>query len=165
MSRVAVLGIFDAAEAAAAAAEELRRRGFSELEYRAPAPHPALERAFAGPSSPVRRFTLIGAILGGLAGFALTIGLSLLWPRIVGGKPVVSVPPFLVIVFELTILAGGLATLVGFLWSGRLGRAQRGPYDPSLSVDRYGIVVRCAASEREAAAAALRELGCEAVVE
>ena len=165
MSRRAVLGLFVEAPAAAAAAAALRRRGFSDLGFYAPTLHPALEAAWPSAPSPVRRFTLTGGILGGLSGFALTIGLTLLWPRIVGGKPIISIPPFLVIVFELTILIAGLATLLGFLWSARLARPAREPYDPRVSVDRYGVIVRCAAEQSDQAIAALRELGCEEVVE
>jgi len=55
-------------------------------------------------------FTLVGALTGFTAGYALTIYTHLSWkspPLIVGGKPLVSVIPFFVIAYELTILLGG----------------------------------------------------------
>lgn len=70
--------------------------------------------------SNVRFFALLGAASGTLTGFAFTILTSLSWPLIVGGKPIVSLPPFLIIAFALTILFGALSTFAGFLLLARL---------------------------------------------
>ena len=70
--------------------------------------------------SRVRFFALIGAGTGTVTGFALTILTSLEWGIIVGGKPVVSIPPFIIIAFALTILFGSLSTFLGFLLLARL---------------------------------------------
>lgn len=70
--------------------------------------------------SKVRFFGLIGAGTGTLAGFAFTILTSIEWGIIVGGKPVVSIPPFVIIAFALTILFGSLSTFLGFLLLSRL---------------------------------------------
>lgn len=70
--------------------------------------------------SQVRFFALIGAGTGTLTGFALTILTSIEWGIIVGGKPVVSIPPFVIIAFALTILFGSLSTFLGFLLLSRL---------------------------------------------
>ena len=35
------------------------------------------------------------------------------WPLLVGGKPIGSIPPYVVIIFELTILLGALSTVAG----------------------------------------------------
>lgn len=70
--------------------------------------------------SKVRFFALVGAASGTVTGFAFTILTSLSWPIIVGGKPIVSLPPFLIIAFALTILFGALSTFAGFLLLSRL---------------------------------------------
>lgn len=70
--------------------------------------------------SGVRLFALVGAGMGTMTGFALTILTTLSWPLIVGGKPIVSLPPFLIIAFALTILFGSLSTFLGFLLLSRL---------------------------------------------
>ena len=70
--------------------------------------------------SNVRFFGLLGAASGTVTGFAFTILTSLSWPLIVGGKPIVSLPPFLIIAFALTILFGALSTFAGFLLLSRL---------------------------------------------
>jgi hypothetical protein len=81
---------------------------------------PEVEEILPGKRSKVRLFALVGAASGTVAGFAFTILTSLSWPLIVGGKPVVSLPPFLIIAFALTILFGALATFAGFLFLSRL---------------------------------------------
>lgn len=73
----------------------------------------------ARPSN-VKYFALLGAGSGTVTGFAFTILTSLSWPLIVGGKPIVSLPPFVIIAFALTILFGALSTFFGFLFLARL---------------------------------------------
>jgi hypothetical protein len=38
------------------------------------------------------------------------------WPLIVAGKPLISIPPFIVVAFACTILLGGIFSFVGFLY-------------------------------------------------
>jgi molybdopterin-containing oxidoreductase family membrane subunit len=98
------------------------------------------------------------------SGFALTIWTALKWNLITGGKPVVSIPPFVVIAFELTILLGGLCTLLGLLVTARLPSLKGSPrYDPRFSVDRFGVEVTCEAAERGAIEHLLRGAGAEEV--
>jgi molybdopterin-containing oxidoreductase family membrane subunit len=63
------------------------------------------------------------------------------WPTLVGGKTIASIPPYVVIAFELTILLGALITVAAVaFFSVVLGK--RGvPYDPKFSDDRIGIFV------------------------
>lgn len=72
------------------------------------------------PASPLKYFTLAGTLTGFIGGFALTIGTVLDWPLITGGKPIISIPAFIVIVFELTILLGATVSFLGFLILSRL---------------------------------------------
>ena len=61
-----------------------------------------------------------------------------------GAKPIVSIPPYIVIMFELTILIGALSTLIGLLVNSRLRRnAPRSMYDPRFSDDKFGVMVTC----------------------
>jgi molybdopterin-containing oxidoreductase family membrane subunit len=162
-----VLGIFAHVDTATRAIRALRARGFRAVSTYSPVPLEEFEEALTGhglPRSPVRLFTLVGALTGTAGGFALAIWSSLKWNLVTGGKPVVSIPPFVVIAFELTILLGGLCTLLGLLVTARLPRLGRSPgYDPRFSADRFGIEVACSGEERPVAAAILREAGAEEV--
>jgi len=65
--------------------------------------------------SSVRFFALVGALTGIILGFGLTIFTSYHYPIITSGKPLVSIPPFIIIAFATTILIGSLITFGGFL--------------------------------------------------
>jgi hypothetical protein len=112
----------------------------------------------------VRGFTLFGCLLGAAIGLALTIFASKYYPLITGGKPIVSIPPFLIIVFELTILFGGLLTLGGMLLNSRLPGLHIGPgYDPRFLEDRFGLWVPCGEKEFDSVSEMLRDSGAEEV--
>ena len=61
----------------------------------------------------MRRFTLIGGLLGVTFGYWVAIWISDYWPLVVGGKPVASWVPYTIIGFELMVLIGSLSTVFG----------------------------------------------------
>jgi hypothetical protein len=167
MATSTVLGVFAHVDTATRAIRELRARGIRSVTTYSPVPLDEFEEALTGhglPRSPVRLFTLVGALTGTTCGFALTIWSSLKWNLITGGKPVVSIPPFVPIAYELTILLGGLCTLLGLLVTAKLPSLRiSSHYDPRFSVDRFGVEVTCDAGERGAIESLLRSSGAEEV--
>jgi len=167
MATVNVLGIFAHVDTATRAIRDLRARGVRSIATYSPLPLEDFEEALTGhglPLSPVRLFTLVGALTGTASGFALTIWTALKWNLITGGKPVVSIPPFVPIAYELTILLGGLCTVLGLLVTARLPsfRVPR-RYDPRFSADRFGIEVEVEPADRRAVEDLLRNAGAEEV--
>jgi hypothetical protein len=66
------------------------------------------------------------------------------WPMIIpAGKPLVSIPAFIVLTFEATILFGSLFTLAGLLLMCGLPSygLQSEVQDPRFSDDVFGLVV------------------------
>ncbi len=125
-----------------AAIEAVQAAGYDDLEVFSPTPRHEIDQAL-GPAkkSPVRYFTFLGALGGLVGGFGLTLLTARIWNLIVGGKAIDSLPPFLVVAFELTILGGGLATLLAVLFFARLPRRQDRAYHPRFSDDRFGLLV------------------------
>ena len=76
---------------------------------------PEIEKILAEKRSPLKWFTMTGCTLGFITGFAFTIYTVFDWPLIVAGKPLISVPAYLIIAFELTILFGAIFSFFGFL--------------------------------------------------
>ena len=114
--------------------------------------------------SPVRYFTLFGALLGMVSGFALSIYAGLQWSFITSGKPVIAWIPFFVEGFELAILAGVLSTLLGMLINSRMPRVRLpAHYDPRFTEDKFGILVQCTAAEQTTVAALFKEAGAEEI--
>jgi len=139
-----VLGVFEAPSQVAASVRQLKGRGFSKLEVFSPAPFEEIDDAVDPRPSRVRYWTLGGGLLGVVTGYAMTIWMSLDWPIVIGGKPYASIPPYTVIAFELTILFGGIATLLGLLTVGRLPKVKIDPaYSARFSGEEFGLAVEC----------------------
>src|SRR4026208_2423471 len=161
-----VLGVFAHVDTTVQAIRDLRAKGFSNLTVYTPVPVEEIEHEIdkVEPLSKVRLFTVIGALTGTATGFFLTIWTSLKWELITGGKAPVSIPPFVIIAFELTILFTGLSTLIAVLILGRLPQIKPSPtYDPRFSVDRFGVAVACPVEKAEAGGAMLSSAGAEEV--
>ena len=166
MGPVNVLGIFAHADTTLRAIQGLRAKGFSDLKVYTPVPVEEIEEEMDGirPLSKVRLFAVVGGLLGMATAFFLTIWTSLKWELITGGKAPVSIPPFIIIVFELTILFTGLSTLIAVLILGRLPQTKPSPtYDPRFTVDRFGVAVACPVEKADAVGAMLSSAGAEEV--
>jgi len=92
-----------------------KRYGVKEITILLPYYLQEIEEIIKSKSSDVRYFSFIGAIAGLIFGFTFTILTSYHWPLIVGGKPIISIPAFIIIAFEMTILWGAVSSFIGFL--------------------------------------------------
>ena len=142
-----LLAVFDRPASVANVAHRLKNRGFGDLEVYSPAAFPELDDVVDPKPSRVRTWTLIGGLVGAVTGYAMTIWMANDWQMVLGGKPFSSIPPYTVIAFELTILFGGLMTLLGLLVvgklpSGRFGSHGKG-YSARFSAEEFGLVVGC----------------------
>jgi hypothetical protein len=119
------------------------RSDFKDHEVFSPTSYHEIEEALGYGASPVRWFTLAGALTGTLTGFGLALWLDYDWPQVVGGKlsGLYSIPAYVVVGFELTILFGGLMTILGMLVMGRLPNPKQRILDPRFTDDRFGIFV------------------------
>ncbi len=135
-----MLALFGELDATVAAIERLRALKVHDIVVFTPVPRHELDHALHEPESPVRIFTLVGGLTGTATGFALGTWTSLDWPLITGGKPIITLPPYVIIAFELTILFGALSTVLGLLICARLPRMRLEViYDPSFSVGTFGV--------------------------
>jgi molybdopterin-containing oxidoreductase family membrane subunit len=153
-----VVGTFAAPSDAARAIRALRDAGVPDVRAAMPTPFPEIVEALGRPRSRLGLATFPGAIAGLLAGVALTVGTSLAWPLVTGGKPIVSIPPFVVVIFEVTVLVGSLtnlAAVVAGAWRGR-----RFPAVARTTGDRIAVL---ATGGGERAERILRERGAEEV--
>jgi hypothetical protein len=161
---VRILGVFSTEEECVEGIESLRRAGYTELEVFSPIPSDRVLEALALKPSPVRVFVLAGGILGVLSGFALTIGTSLTWSHVAGGKPIISIPAYIIPSYELMILFGALLGIGAFLMFGRLPlfEFKRG-YSERFSGDRFGVWVTCGPDQTGRAESLLKSSGAEEI--
>ncbi|GAB4330836.1 MAG: DUF3341 domain-containing protein [Candidatus Abyssubacteria bacterium] len=135
----------------------------SNMEALSPAPLPELDELMVERPSVVRWVTLLGCVTGGLFGLWLQIATALDWPLRVGGKPVVSLPAFVVIAFELTILFGAVGTLAGLFMAAKLPPISKTVFHEGCSQSEFGLLVRHTPSEYAALEGLLREAGARDV--
>jgi hypothetical protein len=141
-----VLASYDFLDSTLEAIKALRAQGFEEITAFSPFPEHHIEHALGYHASPVRLFTLVGGLTGAATGFAFTVFSAMDWPLVTGGKPIVSIPAYVVIAFELTILFGVFFTVIGAFWNMRVPDLKSDVvYDPELSGGRFGVYVTASA--------------------
>ncbi len=112
------------------------------ITIKSPIEHPEIEEILGERPCHVSKFTLSGALFGLIFGaFFLAAAQAnfLIQPQ--GGKPVITVTSNLVLIYEMLILFGMLATFVGFLFGAGLLRKRSTLDDEMISLDQVGIVV------------------------
>jgi len=159
-----VLAVFEHAESVVEAIKALQSKGRKKFTVMTPVPNPDIAEAIDSSPSPVRLCTFVGGLIGGILGLTLCAWTSLDWPLVTNGKEILSIPPFMVIMFECTVLIGGLTNLFAMLFFSGLPDLKQGEaFDPRFTEDRFGIWVPCGRDESDAVAATLRGSGAEEV--
>ena len=159
-----VLGVLSTPRGAVSAVKSLKGAGFGELEVYSPVPSHDIEHAVGKGPSRVRLWTLLGGLTGVCTGYLMTIWMAYDWPLVIGGKPFASVPAYTIIAFELTILFGGVLTVIGMITHGLALTARKHPaYRPSFSSDEFACLVSCNADQIPRVQELLTESGCTEV--
>jgi molybdopterin-containing oxidoreductase family membrane subunit len=160
-----LLGVFTTPDDAVLAVEELKAGGRCSLDVYSPVPDHHLIEAPPPKPKVVRYFTLAGALCGLAGGFALAIWTALMHELWLSGMEPTAPIPFVIIGFEVTVLLGGLSTLLGLLVGGRLPKLiWKKPWDPRLSEDHFGVGVTCTEELAESLAKVLEKHGAVDVI-
>src|SRR5215475_6949061 len=125
---------FDSPSAVVAAARRVYEAGYRRINAYSPFPIEELSEAIGFHRDNVALVTLIGGILGALGGFALQYWTSAIdYPINVGGRPLLSLPAFIPVTFECTILLGAFGAFLGNLLMNRLPQ----PYHPAFNIPSF----------------------------
>lgn len=165
MAQRSVVGLFTDEDVAADAMDAVKAAGFGEGEYEVLTGTPYPEGTF-GEAEPVHklyRFPLIGAVCGFIVGLALTAGTQLAFPLVTGGKPILSIPPMAIVMYEGTLLGAILFTVFGIIFESRLPRLFMGAYDERITEGYIGVVVTTDEVRVSNAEDTLKEAGAEEV--
>lgn len=116
ISSYGLMAEFDSAEKLLDAAEKTKNMGYSHWDAFSPFPLHGLSEAMGIKTYTVQKATLGGGIIGGLLGYGLQYVVNVfIYPINVGGRPLNSIPSFIPITFELTILLSALTAAFGML--------------------------------------------------
>ncbi len=149
-----VLGLFKDLESAAAGVEALVEGGFSEddVTSMSAAPFPEGVLVKDQKRSYLTWFSVLGGVIGAVAGFFLAAGTAWLYPLYTGEKAIVSLFPVGIITYEFAMLCAILGTIGGMFLEMGLPRFRMRLYDPGISDGLIGILIRC--TDRAAASRA-----------
>ena len=147
-----ILASYSYLDSAVKAIEQLRKAGLREITAYMPYPEHEVEDALGYDQSPVRVWALVGGLCGAAGGLAFTSWTSLDWPLVTGGKPILSIPAYVIIVFEMMVLFGALSTVIGLFINSRLPSIKpMVVYDAEFTAGKYGVYIKVPEDNREQA--------------
>jgi hypothetical protein len=91
------------------------------------------------------------------------VGTQLAYPLVAGGKPLLSIPPMAIIMYEGTMLGAIIFTVIGIIIESRLPRVFMGAYDTRVTEGYIGLTVTTDEDRVGRAEEILRESGAEDV--
>lgn len=144
MSQQLLVGVFAGEEDILAATGQARRRGHAIVDTFTPYAVHGLDRAQGLPASRLPWVCFLCGLIGGGAMLAFMFWVSAAdWPINVGGKPFNSLPAFVPVWFEVTVLCAGLGSVAALLLRCGLipGRSPR-VYAAGVTDDRFVLVLR-----------------------
>ena len=151
MSGVVVVGLFDAVDPAAAAARALRALPLPEGDITTISPMALPDGAVCRDPRGIGfpRVTLVGWFVGALAGLALALVTYLLYPLITGGKAILSIPPTLIVTYEVAMLGALAGTVIaGFREMGLCRFRTKVIHDPRIQEGKILLCARVSGDEQ-----------------
>lgn len=137
-----IAGIWMDEHKVVAAARKTREAGFVKFDAITPYPVHGMEEACDIKRSSIPYVTFIAALVGGSSGLLLTWWTSAVnWPLNIGGKPFFSLPAFIPIIFELTILFAALSSVVALFYHAKMPRSCPPVIDPDLTCHKFAIFI------------------------
>ena len=147
--RVAI-GLFDSVEKAASAAQALSPRFVPGDRVTTISPTALPDGAVVKDPRPIRFPWIVAGFwfIGAAAGLGLTAYTFYRYPMVTAGKPIFTIPPTIIVTYEMSMLSAILTTLVGAFLSIGLGRFRRKRiFDPRIN---EGWIALCATVESRA---------------
>jgi hypothetical protein len=137
-----VAGIFTDDEKILAAANKMREAGYKKFDAISPFPVHGMEDAIGIRRSGIPYVTFVAGLTGMAAGMGLQYWTSAVnWPINVGGKPMFSIPAFIPITFELTILFAALFSVGAMFFLNGLPQSNPPIIDPDLTSHKFALWV------------------------
>ena len=164
-----LVGIFDHEDPVKKAVKSLRTDGVNIHEVYSPYAIHGLEDLLGYKRSRLPRV----AFLFGMTGTTLALTTMFLmmgydWPMIIGGKNFASLPPFIPVTFELTVLLAAFGMVFTFFIASNLKPwAKPRIYDIRITLDRFAIAIDLDKNSKEQGEieSLLKGLGAEEVNE
>jgi hypothetical protein len=158
-----IVGLFEGVEEAAKAGRALKGLSLPAGSVTTISAVPLPDGAVVTDPAPIRfpRIVIAGWFVGAAAGLGLTLATYMLYPLVTGGKTIVSVPPTLIITYEVAMLGALLGTL--FAGGREMGLLRFPPkmiHDPRIHDGKIALCARVEGDEQAGRAMdAMRDAG------
>ena len=165
MANRKLLGLFQEPQQVADAMNELKASGIApeDIDIYSGSPFPEGSFGEHEPHHRLYMFPLVGALIGFAIGLLYTAGTQISYPLVSGGKPLLSIPPMTIIMYENTMLGAIIATVLGVLFESRLPKRSLGLYDERITEGYIGIVVDSPEDKASEAERLMKAAGAEEV--
>jgi hypothetical protein len=147
--QICVVGYYFSTEAILEGARKTKQRGFEKFDTFTPFAVHGMEDAMG-----MKRTTLpYISFAAGVVGLFTAIGLEVWthafsWPMNIGGKPLLAIPAYVPIFFELTVLLCGVTTAV-VMFTKYLGLPNHSKpiFHPDITNDRFALAIEVSSDE------------------
>lgn len=162
-----LLAIFEDIDPASAGVKALRALGIPDAQVEVISGLPITEAMMGRKKHPshVPGIALGGALAGLGLGLLLAFWTPLSYPINVGGQPIISGPPTVVVLFEVTMLGMLLSTFLGVFLDSKFPNYGPMAYVEEISDGKIALLVDCTAEQYESISAALQKAGAESIRE
>jgi len=143
MSRKVLITVFKNEDDVVGATNAARKQGLEIVDVYAPYAVHGLDRAMGLPPSRLPWVTFVLGLTGAVTMSVFQYWASAVsWPINVGGKPWHSWPAFAPVIFEVTVLLGGVGTVAFFIFWAGLRPGNESPVgDLRVTDDRFALVL------------------------
>lgn len=165
MATQGVLGVYKDLDTAVGAVDALNDIGITRSEFEVLSNAPFPEGTF-GEEHGLHRlglFPIVGASIGFAVGLLVTGATQISYPLVTGGKPILSIPPMIIIMYEGTLLAAVIFTVIGVLFESRLPRLSSKLYSTKITEGSIGILVHAPTDRLDKVASTMRQAGAEEI--
>lgn len=141
-------GLFDNPDSITHAAEKAVEKGYEKFDVHTPYPLHGMNKAMKLPPSKLGYVSLVVGLSGALAAILAMFWISAKeYPIVIGGKPLFSFPAYVPVMFEVTVLAASIATVLTMLFvffklPNNSHPLHGTDYMKNVAVDKYGILIQ-----------------------
>lgn len=141
-----ILAEYESAHDIYEACKKVRDAGYKNWDACSPFPVHGLDKAMGLPASRLPWAVLIAGLSGGILSTILMLWVSAIdYPLNIGGKPMLSIPAFVPVAFECTILFAALTAVFGMFFINRMPTLHHPLFNSErfnrVTDDRFFIVV------------------------
>jgi len=166
MKKNFILGIFDDEEELVHACEKVVHENIDIYDVYTPFPVHGLDDLLKIKRSHLPYVTFAAGFTGCVLAFAFQIYVSAIaWPIDIGGKPMMSIPAFVPVGFEITILFGALTTVAAFFAAAKIFPGKKAVLlDDRQTCHKFVLAIEeSSAIDSAAVQGSLKELGASEV--